>query len=130
MTWTIRKIELYLTQVRNDLAIGAIEASAFDMSTTLDIGDCGTVGCIAGWCLWKDAQARLGRDPKDWHEIHSDLDAIVADVRKEDKARGDGLYNLFFWWVPEEPSIAEAVVAIDKWLAGDDQPWPQRAIER
>lgn len=102
-----------LIAVRDDLASGRITASQFDMGVILGTRECGTVGCIAGWMLKKHDPALSDDGPFNFHSV------FPSEM---------GLTHLFFEYPPnKEPLLtpAQAVHAIDAYLAGSDDPWAE-----
>lgn len=118
--WTMEMAERYVRRVRDDLASGAITDAQFDMGTVADMDKtrCGSVGCIGGWMLMLETIDRTGRWPNGNDRIF--LSELCEHL--EDQKRGDGLHNLFFNYTPC-PTREEAIVSIDKWLSGDNNPW-------
>lgn len=127
MMWTIRKIELRLMQVKQQLLDGTITAEQFKMDITLDMTGCGTVGCIGGWMMHNDFVSVYERMPTRHDSMRLHLRSVVEEAKADDELRGRGLDRLLYQWpdthLEDAVSVRDACAAIDQWLNGNNDPW-------
>lgn len=115
MKWTLEIIEPLLRKVRDNLRSGVIDPSHFDMGIVWEVSRCGSVGCIGGWLKFY-RHLECGDVELD----NFDLGVITRDIGGP---RCDGLYSLFYDRIDDFVTPAQAADAIDRWLAGNDNPW-------
>lgn len=109
MEYTTKDVRRLLRMVRTRLQSGKIGPKHFDMDNVLYENDCGTVGCIGGWCLALSGN-RNGN-------LTSEL------VHRKDSGRDNPLETLFFQYGMRRKTPAQAAKAITNYLDGERDPW-------
>lgn len=122
MQWTLEQVEEGVREVRDQIASDTLPGQ-LNMLATLDIDDCGSVGCIGGWMIYNRHKHETGRYARNVADInYAGLGNVVIQVRNIDDLRGRGLDRLFFDF--DACATPDAVVeACDKWLSGNNDPW-------
>jgi len=110
-----------LLRVREDLISGKIKRREFNMETFYNPHRCGTAACIGGWMALYSYMEDRDLKKKDLNNIKQ---CLVED-RVPHRTIFHNLYYPyaldFFNW--EKITRDMAVMAIDNFLAGDEDPW-------